>query len=113
MTQLHLTLARTAIRTCQSCQLSYTRGAPEDEDLHKKHCARISRGAEWGKEEAKYEGAEVTVVESGITLNNGERGRIVRFPANVGGKLGTKVTIMTTRLFSVSNDSHQRVRFRL
>jgi N-acetyltransferase len=94
--QLHLTLGQTAIRTCSTCQLSYTLGAPEDEYLHKKHCARISRGAEWGKEESRYEGNEVTVVESGISVQGmkggvGEKGRIVRFSASAGGKLKTKV----------------------
>ena len=97
LTQLHLTLGKTTLRTCPLCSLSYTRGAPDDEDLHKKHCARISRGAEWGKEEARSEGREVTVVEEGVVIRGRdgkeERGRIVKFNANAGGKLGTKVNL--------------------
>lgn len=96
LTQLHLTFGKTSLRTCPLCELSYTHGAPDDEDLHKKHCARITRGAEWGKEEARCEGREVTVVEEGVIVRgrNGkeERARIVKFNANVGGKLGAKVS---------------------
>ena len=95
LTQLHLTLGKTSLRTCPLCSLSYTRGSPDDEDLHKKHCARISRGAEWGKEEARSEGREVTVVEDGVIVRGSdgreERGRIVKFNANVVGRLGAKV----------------------
>lgn len=95
LTQLHLTLGKTALRTCPLCALSYTRGAPDDEDLHKKHCARISRGAEWGREEARYEGKEVTAVEEGVLVRGPkgveERGRIIKFNANIGGKVGAKV----------------------
>jgi hypothetical protein len=105
LTQLHLTLGKTSLRTCLLCTLSYTRGAPDDEDLHKKHCARISRGAEWGKEEARCEGREVTVVEEGVIVRardgKEERGRIVKFSANVGGKLGAKVSFFAIKIPSV------------
>lgn len=97
LTQLHLTLGKTALKTCSLCGLSYTRGAPEDEDLHKKHCARISRGTEWGREEARSEGKDVTVVEEGIIVRgpkgSEERGRIIKFNASIGGKVGAKVSL--------------------
>lgn len=102
--QMHLSLGQktSAIRTCPLCSLSYTLGTVEDEELHKKHCARIVRGSEWGKEESRFEGGVVTVVEDGIivksTNGNGkvveEKGRIVSFKADLGGKLGAKVCLL-------------------
>lgn len=104
--QLHLSLGqKSSIRTCPLCSLSYTRGTPEDEELHKKHCARIVRGAEWGKEEARFEGGVVTVIEDGIRVKvtkegkakqEEEKGRIVCFRGDVGGKLGAKVCWINT-----------------
>ncbi|KAF8321294.1 hypothetical protein DL93DRAFT_2045456, partial [Clavulina sp. PMI_390] len=98
LTQLHLTLAKSSLKACALCGLSYTRGSPEDEELHKKHCARISRGAEWGRDEARAEGKEVTVVEEGIMIQGPkgteERGRIIKFNANVGGKVGAKLALV-------------------
>lgn len=92
LTQLHFCLDTPILRTCPLCNLSYTRGAPDDEILHKSHCARVQRGLEWGKEEAReITKAGVEEVASSIKLNNGSKGRIIRFRADVGGKIGAKV----------------------
>lgn len=89
LTQLHLSFT-SSIRTCSLCQLSYTRGAPDDERLHKAHCARMTRGMEWGKDEEKA--GVVSVVETGVKTRDGRTGRIVSFKADVKGKLGSKVS---------------------
>ncbi len=97
--QLHLTLAPTAIRHCDSCGLSYTRGSQDDEKLHRKYCLRILKGFEWGREEVRAEGKEVQVIEKDVLLKKGkERGRIVSFRADVVGKLGSKVESLLSRL---------------
>lgn len=98
LTQLHLSFA-TSIRTCERCSLSYTRGAPDDEHLHKTHCARVSRGMEWGKEEDKS--SDVRVIEAGVRLRNGRRGRVIAFSANAKGKLHAKVRSATLPEYSV------------
>ncbi|KAF8312733.1 uncharacterized protein EI90DRAFT_3282897 [Cantharellus anzutake] len=93
--QLHLTLAQTSVRQCNSCGLSYTHGAPEDEDLHRKYCVRVSKGSEWGREESRAEGKEAEVIEKDIPLkNNKMRGRVVAFRADASGKLGSKLSII-------------------
>jgi hypothetical protein len=49
---------------------------------------------EWNRDEVKLEGKDVTVVSEGVKLKGKgrqERCRIVKFPADIGGKLGTKV----------------------
>ena len=89
LTQLHLTLASTTLRTCSLCSLTYTRGAPADEALHKSHCARVVKGMEWGKDEEKA--GKVEVVESDVKIKGGQRGRVISFRCDVGGKLGNKV----------------------
>lgn len=72
--------------------MSYTRGAPDDEALHRAHCARVRRGLEWGREEQREaEGAGVEELASNVRLRNGGRGRIVCFRPDVGGKIGAKV----------------------
>jgi N-acetyltransferase len=47
---------------------------------------------EWGREEeretSKY---QVTEVHTGVKLKDGKKGRIICFPADVGGKIGSKV----------------------
>ncbi|KDQ20645.1 hypothetical protein BOTBODRAFT_100266 [Botryobasidium botryosum FD-172 SS1] len=94
LTQMFLATA-TSLRTCPSCQLSYTRGAPDDETLHKSHCARVKSGMEWGKEEARFEGKGVQVVKERVLLKGKqERGRIVAVRADIGGKVGAKLTTM-------------------
>ena len=95
LTQLHFSLDTTILRTCSICDLTYTKGAPDDEILHKTHCARVQRGLEWGKEEERESAkAGVEELESDIKLRNGVRGRIICFRADVGGKVGGKVRIL-------------------
>ena len=94
LTQLHFVVEST-LRTCPSCSLSYTQGAVDDEALHKKHCLRVRRGLEWGKEEEKeVHKAGVRVVEDFVKLKgraDASYGRIIAVPAHVGGKIGAKV----------------------
>ncbi|KAF9001889.1 hypothetical protein BDQ17DRAFT_557501 [Cyathus striatus] len=75
-TQLHFCIDQTILRSCPSCKLSYTKGAPDDEMLHRVHCARVQKGMEWGREEEKEK----------------EKGRIICFPADVAGKIGAKIS---------------------
>ncbi|KAG6334870.1 hypothetical protein ID866_4211 [Astraeus odoratus] len=92
LTQLHFVLESSVLRTCSLCGLSYTKGAPDDEVLHRSHCGRVQRGMEWGREEEKESfRAGVTEVATNVTLKNGSRGRIICFPANIGGRIGSKV----------------------
>lgn len=88
--QLHLSFA-TSLRTCVLCQLTYTCGAPDDEILHRSHCARVTKGMEWGRDEVKAEGTDVEVVKDEVKLTCGGKARIVSFSANIGGKVGGKV----------------------
>lgn len=92
LTQLHFALDSSVLRTCSHCGLSYTKGAPDDEALHRSHCGRVQRGMEWGKEEER-EALKVSVdeVAASVKLRDGTKGRIICFPATVGGKIGTKV----------------------
>lgn len=91
-TQLHFCIDQTILRTCPLCALSYTKGAPDDESLHKAHCARVQKGMEWGREEEKEKlKAGVEEVASGVKLKDGRKGRIICFRADVGGKIGSKV----------------------
>ncbi|KAI0934244.1 hypothetical protein AcV5_006150 [Taiwanofungus camphoratus] len=95
LTQLHFSLDVTVLRTCPLCDLSYTRGAPDDESLHRTHCARVQRGLEWGKEEEReMKKAGVEELASRVKLRNGDKGRIVCFRPDVGGKIGTKFTTL-------------------
>ncbi|KAG8956813.1 hypothetical protein FRC04_000291 [Tulasnella sp. 424] len=91
LTQLHLSFG-SSIQTCKLCGLSFTRGSPDDEALHKAHCARVQRGMEWSKEEDKH--PAVQVVEETIKLKNGSKGRIICFKADAKGKLKTKATTL-------------------
>ncbi|CDO72891.1 hypothetical protein BN946_scf185002.g76 [Trametes cinnabarina] len=95
LTQLHFSLDTPVLRTCPLCDLSYTRGAPDDEALHKAHCARVQRGLEWGKEEERETSrAGVEELEGNVKLKNGARGRIICFRPDVGGKIGAKLNIL-------------------
>ncbi|CAE6465935.1 unnamed protein product [Rhizoctonia solani] len=101
LAQLHFLSSKPILVTCKSCDLSYTRGAPEDESLHRAHCLRIVRGLEWSREERTLEkplgsgSPDVEVVEERCVLPNGDVGRIVRIRCDVvKGKLGQKVTIL-------------------
>jgi N-acetyltransferase len=91
-TQLHFCLDTSILRTCPLCDLSYTKGAPDDESLHRTHCARVQRGMEWGREEEKdKDKAEVTEVAVGVRLKDAKRGRILSVRADATGKIGSKV----------------------
>ncbi|KAJ3557791.1 hypothetical protein NM688_g1278 [Phlebia brevispora] len=95
LTQLHFSLDTTVLRTCSICDLTYTRGAPDDELLHKTHCARVQRGLEWGKEEERdSQKADVEELSSSVKLKNGSKGRIVCFRADVTGKIGAKLSTL-------------------
>lgn len=97
LTQLHFSLDVTVLRTCPLCELSYTKGAPDDESLHRKHCARVQKGLEWGREEEKEMlKAHVEELATGVKLKNGVKGRIICFRPDVGGKIGVKVSIALT-----------------
>ncbi|KII88677.1 hypothetical protein PLICRDRAFT_110705 [Plicaturopsis crispa FD-325 SS-3] len=103
-TQLHFSLDTTVLVSCPLCDLSYTKGAPADESLHRSHCARVQRGMEWGREEEKERvKSGLEVVETGVKLADGKRGRIVSFRADAGGRLGTKLkTLLETINLSLS-----------
>ena len=94
LTQLQLAFsAQPSLRSCDLCGLSYTRGTPEDESLHRSHCARVTKGMEWGRTEEKESGgAGVSVVRQDVRLKCGEHGRIISFRADVSGRMGTKVS---------------------
>jgi hypothetical protein len=92
LTQLHFALDCSVLRTCSLCSLTYTKGAPDDETLHRSHCGRVQRGMEWGREEEReVVKAGVDELTANIKLKNGTSGRIICFPANAGGRIGTKV----------------------
>ncbi|KAJ7739708.1 hypothetical protein DFH07DRAFT_77697 [Mycena maculata] len=94
-TQLHFCIDQTILRTCPLCALSYTKGAQDDESLHKAHCARVQKGMEWGREEEKEKTkAGVVEVASGIKLKDGKKGRIICFKADANCKIGSKLSIL-------------------
>jgi N-acetyltransferase len=96
LTQLHFTLDVPVLRACLKCDLSYNKGAPDDEALHKLHCMRVQRGMEWGKEDEREQGkAGVTEVNAGVRLKDGTIGRIVSFRADATGRIGAKVRTLT------------------
>ncbi|EJD05786.1 uncharacterized protein FOMMEDRAFT_40480, partial [Fomitiporia mediterranea MF3/22] len=95
LTQLHFCIDQSILRTCTLCGLSYTRGAADDENLHKTHCARVQRGMEWGREEEKgirKEGGTAAIVEEDVTIGKGERGRIVAVKPSATGRIGCKAS---------------------
>ena len=97
LTQLHFCIDQSTLRTCPQCGLSYTRGAPDDESLHKSHCTRVKKGMEWGREEEKERGkasSDVTVIEEDVRTKDGQRGRIISVKATIAGKLGNKVSLI-------------------
>ncbi|KIJ69588.1 hypothetical protein HYDPIDRAFT_172933 [Hydnomerulius pinastri MD-312] len=90
--QLHFILDSSILKTCLLCGLSYTKGAPDDEALHRSHCGRVQRGMEWAREEERESlKAGVEEVAVGVKLKDGTNGRIISFAANVGGRIGTKL----------------------
>ncbi|KAJ7632165.1 hypothetical protein FB45DRAFT_494837 [Roridomyces roridus] len=95
LTQLHFCIDQTILRTCPLCSLSYTKGAPDDEALHKAHCARVQRGMEWGREEEKEKSkADLVEVASGVKLKDGKKGRIICFKADAAGRIRSKLSIL-------------------
>jgi N-acetyltransferase len=105
LTQLHFITDTPILRTCPLCDLTYTRGAPDDEALHKSHCARVQRGFEWGKEDERDKSrTNVVEVQSHVRLSSGEVGRIVSVPVTCGGKLGQKVRKMSALERSARTD---------
>ncbi|KAI0687134.1 hypothetical protein BC835DRAFT_1512826 [Cytidiella melzeri] len=117
LTQLHFSLETSVLRTCSLCSLTYTTGAPDDETLHRAHCARVQRGMEWGKEEereCKSGKIGVEEVASGIRLKNGTKGRIVCFRADAGGKIGAKLgTLLETINITLSAPALARQTLRI
>ena len=106
--QLHFSLDTSVLRTCSTCGLSYTRGAPDDESLHRAHCSRVQRGMEWGREEEREaEKTGVEEVRSGVKLKDGKKGRIICFKTNVSGKIGSKVSSYADRALALN--SHCRI----
>ncbi|GLB40571.1 putative zinc-finger of acetyl-transferase ESCO [Lyophyllum shimeji] len=95
LTQLHFCIDQTILRACPKCGLSYTKGAPDDESLHRTHCARIQKGMEWGREEEKeMVKSGLVPIATGIRLKDGTKGRIICVRADAGGKLGSKITAL-------------------
>ena len=92
LTQLHFTIDSSVLRTCPLCDLTYTKGAPEDETLHNSHCARVQRGMQWRRdEERSIPEAQVSEIATGVKLKDGKSGRIISINADAGGKIGSKV----------------------
>ncbi len=92
LTQLHFCIDQSTLRQCPKCDLSYTKGAPEDESLHRAHCMRVQRDMEWGREEEREAAkARVDEVANNVVLKNGQKGRIICIRGTVGGKIGAKV----------------------
>ncbi|KAF8962290.1 hypothetical protein BDZ97DRAFT_1825464, partial [Flammula alnicola] len=88
LTQLHFNIDQSILRTCSLCDLSYTKGAPDDEALHRAHCTRVRQGMEWGREQEqdRMRGTENVVIEvkADIKLKaNKKKGRIICFPADI------------------------------
>ncbi|KAK0458525.1 uncharacterized protein EV420DRAFT_1270396 [Desarmillaria tabescens] len=95
LTQLHFCIDQSILRTCSICALSYTKGVPDDEALHRAHCNRVQKGMEWGREERREnEKAGIVEVASGVMLKDGTRGRIISVRADAGGKVGSKLSTL-------------------
>ena len=92
LTQLHFSIDSSILRTCPLCDLTYTKGAPEDETLHNSHCARVQKGIQWRRdEERSTPSAQFSEIATGVKLKNGKSGRIISINADAGGKIGSKV----------------------
>ena len=97
LTQLHFALDSSILRTCPLCDLTYTKGAPEDETLHNSHCARVQKGMQWRRDEERAAAdAHICEIATGVKLKGGKSGRIISVNADVGGKIGTKVRLNPT-----------------
>ena len=105
LVQLHFCIDQSVIKKCSICGLRYTQGAKEDMALHRTHCNRVQKGLAWSKEEEKEGyGSTISEIDSRATLENKKIGRIVAFPCDVTGKLGSKVrramTIFQARILT-------------
>ncbi|KAK4689903.1 N-acetyltransferase, partial [Tremellales sp. Uapishka_1] len=88
LTQLHLTHLP-LLSTCPECHMSYIRGG-DDEGVHGKHHARVTRGIIWdgiGKGKGKAMGQGWRCVQDDIRFGSGNKsiGRIVVFDGSWGG----------------------------
>ncbi|KAJ3789880.1 hypothetical protein GGU10DRAFT_342094 [Lentinula aff. detonsa] len=93
--QLHFCIDQSTVRTCTACKLTYTKGAEDDEALHRAHCARVQRGMEWGKEEERDKtSAGVKEIPNRVKLKDGKKGRVICVDATVGGKIGSKLSTL-------------------
>ncbi|EJD53289.1 hypothetical protein AURDEDRAFT_81654 [Auricularia subglabra TFB-10046 SS5] len=103
LTQMHLAFNNNPVKPCKTCGLTYTRGASEDEALHKTHCARVQRGLDWGRDEEKdVVRAGVQSIDAAAVLRSGLDGRIVACKADIaGGKVGAKVNILMEMISTV------------
>lgn len=94
LTQLHLTHLP-LLHTCRECLMSYVRGG-EDEGLHERHHARVTRGIIWdglgrssrstkmkGKEKDKEVGWRV--VKDNVSFGPKGKGRIIVADGSCGG----------------------------
>lgn len=104
MSQLHFITTKTTLVTCSVCDLSYTKGAPDDELLHKSHCKRVKSGLEWGKDEDREVGMSdghkggALEIETEARTRSGKRGRIICVRADASGKIGSKVLVHSISL---------------
>ncbi|KAI0314267.1 hypothetical protein OF83DRAFT_1137599 [Amylostereum chailletii] len=95
LTQLHFSIDTTVLRTCPQCDLTYTKGAPADEILHRSHCARVQRGMDWGRdEEREIVKAGVREIAASVKLKVGRKGRIICVRGDASGKVGSKIAIL-------------------
>ncbi|KAG8869242.1 hypothetical protein FRC20_001868 [Serendipita sp. 405] len=88
-----------AVTSCRLCGLTYTKGATEDEALHKSHCSYVRSGNEWTHEEEKelVNNPSLALVDSHVQLSSGVHGKIIALRANTGGRIGAKLnTVMST-----------------
>ncbi|ESK92893.1 hypothetical protein Moror_9049 [Moniliophthora roreri MCA 2997] len=92
LTQLHFCIDQPVLRICSLCGMSYTKGAEDDESLHRTHCARIRKSMEWSKEEEKDKDKEgVVEIDIAVQLKGGNKGRIICIKADAGGRIGSKL----------------------
>ena len=101
--QMHLALSTAYISvTCKKCEMSYTRGAVEDEELHKSFCKRSAEGIEWPflnhPTRRTVKTATFEVMQEGIQIGKGKGaliGSIWMMDGSVGGPLARKVGRIT------------------
>lgn len=63
--------------------------------MHKSHCIRVQKGAEWGREDEREAiKAGRIVIESRVELPGGQHGRVISLRAAGVGKASTKVSVI-------------------